>query len=306
MPEGAPAARERPKVLYVMGAGRSGSTVFGIALGNCPNVFYAGELDAWLARDGVPQIEDDPERQAFWAGVREETERGTDALPGLYGITAQRAIERSLAVLRPQLWRTRRRLLPAYRAVAGALYGAVARQSGAPFIVDTSHYPLRARALQPVDTVELYLLYLRRDPRSVAASFRRTDVAQYSKSTLTTNVYLWLTSLLSVLVYCRQPSNRRMTVRYEDFVARPDAVVRDVLELAGASPDRLPDFSSLAAGLPFQGNRVMRRATVSLDGGLARALPRWTVTRLLQAPLAAVHALLRPVAGMSGEPAAKR
>src|SRR2546423_15271469 len=49
---------ERPKVVYVMGAGRSGSTILGVTLGNCADVFFAGELDKWLALSGKPTGED--------------------------------------------------------------------------------------------------------------------------------------------------------------------------------------------------------------------------------------------------------
>ena len=41
--------RVRPRVIYIMGAGRSGSTILGVSLGNCADLVYAGELDKWLA-----------------------------------------------------------------------------------------------------------------------------------------------------------------------------------------------------------------------------------------------------------------
>ena len=59
----------------------------------------------------------------------------------------------------------------------------------------------------------------------MVASFGRKDVAQYSKSTLTTNVYLWLTNLLATLVFLRHPRDRRLFVGYEDFVADPERAV---------------------------------------------------------------------------------
>ena len=47
----------KPKVIYVMGAGRSGSTILGVTLGNCADVFFAGELDKWLPRGGEPKLQ---------------------------------------------------------------------------------------------------------------------------------------------------------------------------------------------------------------------------------------------------------
>jgi hypothetical protein len=192
----------RPKVLYVLGAGRSGSTVLGVTLGNCDGIFFAGELDAWLPRSGEPQV-GGAERVGFWRGIREEV-----GPTELYGWETQRTLERSLSVLRPHRWAARRRLRGPYRRLAVDLYGAISRATGGMTIVDSSHYPLRARELQALEEIELYLLFLARDPQSVVASFNRKDVPQYRKSTLTTNVYLWLTNLLAMLVFLKQPRER--------------------------------------------------------------------------------------------------
>src|SRR5437764_6439212 len=181
----------KPRVIYVMGAGRSGSTIFGVTMGNCQGVFYAGELDAWLSRAGESSIED-PERTRFWGEIRKDVEGAAE----LFGRDAERSLERSMSLLRISKWAARRRIRGPYRRVASSLYHAIGRATAADVIVDTSHYPLRARELQELGDIDLHLIYLVRDPRSVVASFNRRDVAQYSKSTLTTNVYLGLTNAL--------------------------------------------------------------------------------------------------------------
>jgi hypothetical protein len=287
-----PVGGDRPRVIYVMGAGRSGSTIFGIAMGNCAGVFYAGELDAWLVRAGEPQL-DDEERVRFWRAVRDEVE----VAETLVGREAQRSLERSVAPFRIYKWRARRRLRLPYRRAAEDLYRAIGRATGAALIVDTSHYPLRARELQRVPDIDLFLVYLVRDPQSVVASFNRQDVAQYAKSTLTTNVYLWLTHLLSVFVFLKQPRERRLFLRYEDFVADPGGMLRSVLDHVGESAS-LPDFSRLQTGIPFQGNRVMRSDTVALGAERAPAVRRSRITALLQLPWTLVLARLRPRAVM--------
>jgi hypothetical protein len=298
-----PAAREapvgsdqgRPLVIYVMGAGRSGSTIVGVTLGNCEDVFYAGELDAWLSRSGEPQL-DDPQRTRFWNRVREQV-TGASAL---FGWEAQRAIERSVSLFRVNKWRTRRRLRRPYRRVNEQLYQAVTRVAGTPFVVDTSHYPLRARELQSLGGIDLFLLYLVRDPQSVVASFSRKDVAQYSKSTFTTNVYLWLTNLLSVWVFLRHDRRRRVFVRYEEFLAQPEDVVRAILERACVVTGQ-PDLTRLETGVAFQGNRVIRTETVALDRQQAAPGRRSLLTSIAQLPWSMVHARLRPVARGSGD-----
>jgi hypothetical protein len=293
-----PSTTVRPRVLYVMGAGRSGSTILGVTLGNCPGVFYAGELDAWLARSGEPLLSD-PERDAFWDDVRANV---PDAAP-LYGIEPQRAIERSMALVRVHKWPARRRMRPAYRRVAQELYLAIASRAGEQVIVDSSHYPLRARELQALDGIDLHLLYLMRDPQSVVASFENREVAQYSKSVLTTNVYLWLTNLIATLVFLRHPRERRLVVRYEDFVADPPTVLRQILEPgAGGRPVAIaPDLGALRTGIAFQGNRVLQSPQVGLRASPEGPRRRSRLTSALQLPWKIALARLQPRTSAPGE-----
>jgi hypothetical protein len=281
-------------VIYVLGAGRSGSTILGVTLGNCAEVFYAGELDAWLPRGGSPQL-DDAQRVRFWDEVRADV----DGAQSLFGNEVQVAIERSLAVFRVRQWPARRRLRAAYRQVAERLYRAVSAAAHSPVVVDSSHYPLRARELQSLTGVELHLVYLMRDPQSVVASFNRADVAQYKKKTLTTNVYLWLTNLLAVAVFLRQPRDRRLFVRYEHFIAEPEAILSDILRMvgAGALP---PDLAHLRTGPAFQGNRLIRSDEVALEAEPSRTAGSSALTSALQLPWKALLSQLRPRAGAGG------
>jgi hypothetical protein len=283
-----PGRSERPKIVYVMGAGRSGSTILGVTLGNCEGVFYAGELDAWLPRSGEPQLSG-PERERFWHLVRDDV----DGADELFGWEVQRSIDRSLALLRVHKWAARRRLRAPYRRVAEGLYKALWRATGSDLLVDTSHYPLRARELQTLTGIDLYLVYLARDPQSVVASFNRQDVAQYRKSTLTTNVYLWLTNLLCVIMFVRQPRDRRLFVRHEDFIADPAGTVSQILRLAGIDAPP-PDLSSLRTGIPFQGNRLIQSEVVALQSETAPKGRRSLTTAVLQLPWNVLLSGLRP------------
>jgi Sulfotransferase family len=294
--ENSGAPRRQPKVVYVMGAGRSGSTTLGLTLGNCSNIFYAGELDNWLVRSGRPQVTDGG-REQFWIRVGDEL-GDADSAAKLFGNRAQRAIERSLSLFRVHEWRSRHRLSKRYRAVAEDLLGAVARAAGVTHVVDTAHYPLRARELQRLGNIDLYLVLLVRDPQSVVASFNRQDVGEFAKSTFHSNVYLWLTHVLSVFVFLRHPRDRRLVVRYEDFVAEPSAITRQILDCCDSSA-ALPDFTALRTGFPLQGNRVSRSEVVSLKRTADPLLRPSRITAVLQFPVMAVLARLRPSARLS-------
>jgi Sulfotransferase family len=283
-------ARGAPKVLYVMGAGRSGSTILGITLGNCTDIFYAGELDKWLRRSGTPPLGGE-ERQRFWRTVREEI----DVSPTLLGKKA-RSLEQSSAPFRLHSRRGQRSLREPYRRFSQELYRVIARTAGVTHIVDTSHFPRRARELQRLDGIDLYLLFVVRDPQSVVASWNRDDVVEPRFDVSTTNAYLWLTYLLSLFVFLRHPRERRLLVRHESFLEDPQGVLRDIFDCVGSTA-AMPDFTALQTGIPFQGNRVARSEVVSLSARAAPPARRSLATAVLQLPWQVVFSLLRPLAG---------
>lgn len=290
-PEGA-----QPKVVYVMGAGHSGSTILGLALGNCSDSFYAGEVDEWLITAGAPSL-GGAERTEFWTKVREAM-RATRA-EQLFGGQVNRLVERSSALLRPSRWPARRALLRPYRKVAGQLLAAIAETAGVSHVVDTSHFPLRARELQKLDGVELHLVLLVRDPQDVVASnvreISRHEVAERRVRILATNAELWLTHLMSVLVFLRQPRERRVFVRYESFVADPEGVMAQIIAGLGTGVAP-PDMSALRGGVALQGNSLIMSETIAVKRS-TRTAERWSrLTALVQACWGPVFARLRPVA----------
>jgi hypothetical protein len=290
------AAPKVTKVVYVMGAGHSGSTILGLALGNCSDSFYAGEVDEWLLVSGKPSL-GGAERTKFWDDVR-EVMRDSGA-PELFGGEVNRLVERSSALLRFDRWSERRAMLRRYREVSERLFGAIAHTAGASYIVDTSHFPLRARELQKAGGVELYLVLLVRDPQDVVASnvreISRHEVAERRIRILTMNANLWLTQLVSLLVFLRQPRERRVFVRHESFIADPEGVLRQVVESLGTGV-ALPDLTALRAGVALQGNSLIMSQTIAVKRS-TRPTARWSrSTELLQSCWRPLLARLRPVA----------
>jgi hypothetical protein len=193
------------------------------------------------------------------------------------------ALERSSSLFRPRQWPMKRRLRQRYRDVSEALYEAIARVSGASHIIDSSHYPLRARELQSLPGIELQLIFLVRDPHGVVASFERADVRERHFGVLTTNMYLWLTHLVALSVFLRHPRERRLLLRYEELLADPPTVLRSILDRAALHAP-IPDLASLHTGVPIQGNRLLSARSVTLQAGTPAPARRRLLTSLLQLP----------------------
>lgn len=288
----AEASAVKPKVLYVLGAHRSGSTVLGVTLGNCEGVFFAGELHSWLTRRGVPTFGGE-QGARLWRAIAEEVPGAEE----LFGHETQLYLDRSSVVYRIHKWPRRRHLRAPYRRIYQDLYRAIARQTGASHIVDTSHYPLRAIELQALSGIELYLLFLVRDPQGVVDSFDARHTDSPSKSAFVTNAQLWVTHLLALLAFQRHPRERRLFVRHEDFLADPEGVVRQILERTDSAAS-IPDLTALRTGSPLQGNRFLKRSEVIALRRSSSPPPRSLLTKALQLPFRALFARLRPAVGV--------
>jgi hypothetical protein len=289
---------ERRGLVYVMGAGHSGSTILGITLGICADFFSAGAVVVWVRPADRPRW-GAADRQDFWSAVRERVQ-GAEKL---FGGAANRCIERSSASFRLDLWPQRRRLRPLYRRVAEELIDAVADVAQARYVIDTSHFPLRARELRRLAGVELYLIYLVRDPREVVASNTRElsphELAEARWRRLTMNASLWLTQLLALRTFRSHPVQRRMFLRHEDFLEDPAGVTRQILDMLGSHAE-LPNLQSLKVGAPLQGNQLIRSDTVAIRRASARKPQRDTTTRILQAIWEPLLGRLKPAAHVDG------
>jgi hypothetical protein len=282
------------KLAYVMGAGHSGSTILGITLGNCDGFFYAGELEEWLLTSERPRW-GASDRQDFWNAVRERVDGAGELLGG----APNRCLERSSASFRFDLWPARRRLRPAYRRVAVELARAVAEVAQAQYVLDSSHFPLRARELRELPEIELYLIFLVRDPREVVASNTRElsphEVAETRWRRLTMNANLWLTQLLALRTFTSHREDRRIFVRHEDFLEDPAGVTRQILAMLGSDAE-LPDLQALSVGAPLQGNQLIRSDTVAVRAASNRAAPHDPFTTIVQSLWRPLLARLRPAA----------
>jgi hypothetical protein len=287
------AGADKPKVIYVMGQGKSGSTILGVTLNNCTDVFFAGELCTWLIGSGKPYY-GGTERVRFWQEVRSDL----DGAAGLFGEDAFRYLERGLSAFRLDWWPRRRRLRGPYRQATEDLYRSIANRAGATHVVDTSHLPMRARELRHMDGIDLYLIFLVRDVEGVVGSYmrhRKRDDPNRGRRFSKMNAYLWITYLLSVAVFLRQRSDRRLVVRHEDFIAKPEAVLHEVLSFADA-PAEIPDLTALRTGIAFRANALVRSEVVALKAKPAPVYRPSRLMRLARYPWAFILGRLRPAA----------
>ena len=247
--------REKIKVLYVAGWGRSGSTILTNILGQIGGFVSVGEINfLWkhglienrLCGCGAP-FRECPE----WREVLHRAFGGADQIDARQMVRLQEAGVRTRHVpLMLAPW-GRRRLqlrLREYLNNLGELYGAIRESTDSRVIVDSSKFPSYGYTLGMVPNVEVYVVHLVRDPRAVAYSWLKKKIQPDKEGGLgymhryapARSSLMWGAWNLSTEMLWRHSPERYLRLRYEDFVREPEESVRRVLDLVGERASQLP------------------------------------------------------------------
>jgi hypothetical protein len=293
-------------VIYILGYGRSGSTILDIVLGSDPGIQSVGELDLlsreWETRScscGLPYSV-----CPFWSRVRVSTESATGACSVHERETILRRVEDLRALPLLLLRRIPSQHADAYRRLVLEELAAIARVSGKPTILDSSKCAReaagRALAISSIAGVPVRMIHLVRDGRAVLWSVKRgdnvrlgegynKDAAAFSWPTLRALGGWILANAIAFLTAMVSPKGSVLRVRYEDLVQEPRRELLRIGEFLGRdlSPiaDRIERGEAFAAGHNTGGNRARKEGALKLHedrewetrlGRAERAL-YWTV-----------------------------
>jgi hypothetical protein len=270
--------------------------VLGNVLAEVPGVFHAGEL-RYLWRNGVlgtgsngrcgcgSPLSDCP----LWSKVLNA------ARPDGRGLVEHAAdVVRWQAACRTRHTRRVLRRPPdnGWPATLSATYRAIADQTGAGIIVDSSKYASDAALLTHLDGVRPAYLHLVRDPHGVAMSWRSPKDYTGRRGPLNSTWY-WLAFNQAAEAVAAARPHDAVRLRYEDLMADPRAGVGAVLRLLGlpatanpVAPDGTVDLgpNHTVTGNPnrFEQGRIVLREDLRWRSGL----PRWArySTTVLAAP----------------------
>jgi len=218
-------------VVYVMGVGRSGSTLLDIALGSHPRVESVGELKN-LVRGGwrengycacgsrVRECDFWPRVDALWRRQVEDVD-----------LDAMAADMLDLLLLRkhrswPAMVADGGRMDTVKRQLGG-LYRAIAEVSGKQVVVDSSKAPGLGLLVGSIPGLRVSYIHLVRDGLGVARSFKKSfakdEAGGVQRRIPGRSVWraaaVWsLTNRLAERIGSRAPAGQVIRVRYEDLV----------------------------------------------------------------------------------------
>ncbi|WP_166395376.1 sulfotransferase [Rubrobacter marinus] len=265
--------RERIKVLYIAGWGRSGSTILDNLLGQLEGFFSVGEINClwernllgdWLCGCGrsfrACPVWSEVMKSAF-GGVQNIDARKMIRLRDSGART--RHVPLMLTSLAEPLLKNR---LSEYVSNLDRLYRGVKSVTGSRVIVDSSKSPAYSYALNMVPGVDLYVVHLVRDPRAVAYSWQRRKKVDPKMDGLMVRYgpfrssVIWSAWNVVTEAFWSRRSSRYLRIRYEDLVADPLKTLRRIPGLVGEDA-KLPDV---------EGRTVELKVTHTTSGNLSR------------------------------------
>jgi hypothetical protein len=301
--------RALPKILYVGGSSRSGSTLVGRILGEVPGAICVGETRYLWDRGLIHNVQCGCGQTfrscPFWSAVGDEAFGGWERAPAERLANIDFTVNRLRTVpihLRPSLRPEFRAAIDEYVSLLARLYIAIARVSDAKMIVETSKDPTFASLLTRMPDYDVRIIHLIRDSRAVAYSWTRDSqlpspigeevfMPKFRPSDSATR---WLISNASFRALLKRNSSY-IRCRYESFVTNPRDALREfslmIDEQLVLSPIQLTDKNvTLGAHHIFSGN-PMRASTGAVE---MRVDDKWQ-KELSSSQFAAVTAITWPL-----------
>jgi hypothetical protein len=290
------------KVLFVVGSGRSGSTLLDILLGQIDGFFSTGELHSlWWA--GILEgrrcgcrlaVRDCP----VWRHViARSSPNGSVRFDARQVTRLQRSVPGPVGAWLLAHGRGPRGDLDRYGRLLVETYRGIAETSGARVVVDSSKHPAVGTLLPSLAGIRPYFVHLVRDPRGVAHSWRRRKPATDRYGTLEMERFYagasagrWVLEQAAGRALCRANRSSSLQLRYEDLARDPRAAVGRILSMVGEDSSRSDVLErprlDLRTTHTVSGNPVRLHGgplVIAVDDEWRTAMPRvrrWVVTAM--------------------------
>jgi hypothetical protein len=299
---------QRPTIIAITGAGRSGSTILAKLLGEVDGIFAAGESSNFWMAMGLPDWRcscrlpvnacpvwgtisvrrpvDTAEAQELMAAEHSlDDDHRIAVVIARVALARLRQLPHLARLFRPS---NRRDLVRLARRVED-LYGVIAEVTGCPVIVDSSKQTGRTLLLRSATALDVRTVHLIRDVRGVAHSWRRYKqvpspegpfMQRISRTRTTIGWLLWNAIIEALLRRKRNLGTGYLLIRYEDLVNRPEATLRRILIFVGKADAKVPvegHGAHLGEGHLLAGNPdryVQGDIALRLDEAWVKEMPR--------------------------------
>lgn len=211
----------RTKLIYLLGAGRSGTTVLSTLLNAHPGITTVGEMHQFydhLIHAKPCACGEGLNTCIFWGGIIPHIPVNENTR-ALYGILAEKESH-----LRIPFYLLGGKANEAYYKAQHTMFDAVRSKTSEDHILDSSKYIARYLLLRQDGQIDIKGIYVVRDVRGVIKSFRKK--VQTTKGPISTILYHSLINLFGQIVCWMDP--KVIKIRYEDLMTDADGTLSKI------------------------------------------------------------------------------
>ena len=235
---------EKIKIVYLTGYGKSGATLIGRHLGNSKEAFFVGKLKYFWKRGLLKNEEctcgENVDSCNFWKNVTDEYLKFFTSIDNESISNEFREFEKLKnyfklkKIEKNNSDNTLKLLLDKYLEHNEKLYEIIAKVSGKNILVDISRIPGRLLALSFSNKIEIYPVYLMRDPRGMLNSFVQADNHWYGENrhSILKQLITWNANTFFSIKHIKKMSPVKfLFILYSDYVRNPSSELKQLDEL---------------------------------------------------------------------------
>lgn len=275
-----------------MGAGRSGTTALSIFIGGAGSVKVLGELHQ------LPEYVDEHKRCSC-GELLNDCKFWRDHIVSLESFGSHEykkesdELERHKSIFRHYLPVALGSERSAYDEANANLFKNIGKDRYV--VLDSSKYIGRALALSRIDQLDIYVIYLVRDPRGVVDSFGKG--VQTSRNLLSASLYYLLVNIAAEIVSGTLLRGKVLRLRYEDLLDFPVSSVKKIgehceMDIALVA-EKIARGNKFVIGHMIGGNRLVNSESIVLrrDISWRSRMPRYRqlFVYILTLPIALIN-----------------
>jgi len=232
---------EKIKVIYLTGFWYSGATILGRSLKTSEQAIYVGEIrDYWtkgLKKNGRCSCGERFKSCNFWTRVTDEylksfpTVDMENVSKDLFELEKTKNYFKLKKFIKYKNDIHVQQLLDTYLEHTEKLYEIISKISGKNIIIDSSRLPARLLALSRSTKIEIFPIYIIRDPRGVINSLIKKDLRFYDeiRNSIFKHILTWnAKNLLSLDSVNKINSGNTLYLEYKNFTRNPAQVLEKI------------------------------------------------------------------------------
>jgi len=280
---GASSKQSMPEILYIMGTGRTGTTILEILLASNPGITGVGELKH-IFRDGfldnrLCACGKGTRDCDFWSRVLESTKWNLD------NCADNRLVVETLESHGkfPLLWigLASKRIVSRYKQIAEILFKAIGGFSGGSVIVDSSKYASRAMLLAELFPDKVRVLCITRSAAGILRAFQKKNEEEQRPKGLLAVVAYYVYVLMCMRLVRARLKERCLSIRFEDLNRDPQTVLQNIEKWSGIplalARTMIASAGWMEVGHIVTGNRLRKEGKVQFRPAITAAPVRGNV-----------------------------